>query len=55
MKALDLPFNVELMKLTPAFLASTRPVTSLDYYETAGGDLHEAYSDYVHASLKHFK
>lgn len=41
MKALDLPFNVELMKLDAARLAALKPVTSLDYFENANGDLHE--------------
>jgi hypothetical protein len=41
MKALDLPFNVELMKLDDARLKAIKPVTSLDYFETANGDLHE--------------
>ncbi len=41
MKALDLPFNVELMKLDAQRLRALRPVTSLDHFETAGGNLHE--------------
>lgn len=41
MKALDLPFNVELMKLTTERLQTLKPVTSLDYFENANGDLHE--------------
>jgi hypothetical protein len=35
------PFNLELMKLTEAKTAGLKPVTSLDYYETVGGNLHE--------------
>ena len=41
MKSSDLPFNIELLKLTPDDLRSLRPVTSLDYFETHNGDLHE--------------
>lgn len=41
MKASDLPFNVELMKLDAGVLNTLKPVTSLDYFETANGDLHE--------------
>lgn len=36
-----LPFNVEILQLDKNKLAHLKPVTSLDYYETAGGDLHE--------------
>lgn len=36
-----LPFNVELLHLDKDKLAHLKPVTSLDYYENAGGDLHE--------------
>jgi hypothetical protein len=35
------PFNIELMDLTPEKLRGIKPVTSLDYYETVGGNLHE--------------
>ena len=35
-----LPFNVELLKLTPARLSGMIPVTSADFYETHNGDLH---------------
>lgn len=41
MKTLELPFNVELIKLDKARLAPLKPVTSLDYYENVNGDLHE--------------
>lgn len=41
MKSTMLPFNVEIMRLDPERLKNIRPVTSLDYYERAGGDLHE--------------
>lgn len=41
MKSTMLPFNVEIMRLDNERLKTTRPVTSLDYYERAGGDLHE--------------
>jgi hypothetical protein len=36
-----IPFNIELLKLTEAKLQGVTPVTSLDYYETVGGNLHE--------------
>jgi len=35
------PFNLELMDLTAVKTAQLKPVTSLDYYETVGGNLHE--------------
>lgn len=35
------PFNLEIMKLTDAKLQGVKPVTSLDLYETVGGNLHE--------------
>lgn len=41
MKTLDLPFNVELLKLDKARIAGLKPVNSLDYYENVNGDLHE--------------
>lgn len=41
MNPLDLPFNVQLMKLDQNRLATMRPVTSLDYFETANGDFHD--------------
>lgn len=41
MKTAMLPFNVELMYLDPQRLAAIKPVTSLDYYERADGNLHE--------------
>ncbi len=41
MSSLDLPFNVEIMRLDPARLAAVKPVRSLDYYENVNGDLHE--------------
>lgn len=41
MKTLDLPFNVELLKLDKGRLQALRPVRSLDYYENVNGDLHE--------------
>jgi len=41
MNPLDIPFNVKLMELDERRLAATRPVTSLDFYETVGGNLHE--------------
>jgi hypothetical protein len=41
MNPLDLPFNVQLMKLDKSRLAAMKPVTSLDYFETVNGDLHE--------------
>lgn len=36
-----LPFNVELLKLTPARLAGLGQVKSMDYFQNANGDLHE--------------
>ena len=41
MKTLDMPFNVELLKLDRTRLEAIRPVSSLDYYENVNGDLHE--------------
>lgn len=35
-----LPFNVELLKLADKDLQNLRPVTSLDYFENANGNLH---------------
>lgn len=35
-----LPFNVEILKLTPARLNGLIPVTSTDFFETHNGDLH---------------
>lgn len=41
MRSRELPFNVELLKLTPSRLEGIRPVTSIDFFENANGDLHE--------------
>lgn len=41
MRSKELPFNVELLKLTPSRLQGVRPVTSIDFFENANGDLHE--------------
>lgn len=41
MKSNDLPFNVELMKIDKQLLSSLIPVTSLDYFESMNGNLHE--------------
>lgn len=41
MRSKELPFNVGLLKLTPARLQGMRPVTSIDFFENANGDLHE--------------
>lgn len=41
MARLDIPFNVEIMDLSKERLAAMRPVTSLDYFENVGGDLHD--------------
>lgn len=41
MRSKELPFNVELLKLTPERLQGLRPVTSIDFFESANGDLHE--------------
>jgi hypothetical protein len=35
-----LPFNVEIMNIDRNKVAHLKPVTSLDYYENVGGDLH---------------
>lgn len=35
------PFNLQLLRLTPAQVAAMRPVTSMDYYETVGGVFHD--------------
>lgn len=37
----ELPFNVEILDLTPQKLELMKPVTSTDYYENSKGDLHE--------------
>lgn len=36
-----LPFNVEIMKVDQQLLVTLKPVTSMDFYENVGGDLHE--------------
>lgn len=41
MKPRLLPFNVELLKLTPQRLAGLKPVLSLDIYEGASSNFHE--------------
>lgn len=41
MKPLDIPFNVELLKLDKQMLGLMKPVTSMDIVQTAGGDLAE--------------
>jgi hypothetical protein len=41
MQSLDIPFNVELMRLDDKALANLRPVKSLDFFESINGDLHE--------------
>lgn len=35
------PFNVQLLKVDKSLLERMRPVTSMDYFESVGGDLHE--------------
>lgn len=39
MRSIDLPFNVELLKLTPDKTQTLRPVTSIDYFDASSGDL----------------
>ena len=41
MKTLDLPFNVDIMRLDQAKLQLMRPVKSLDFFENVNGDFHE--------------
>ncbi len=41
MQRARLPFNVQLLKVDKPLLARMRPVTSMDYFESVGGDLHE--------------
>lgn len=41
MRSKELPFNVELLKLTPSRLSTMRPVTSIEFFESANGDLHD--------------
>lgn len=36
-----LPFNVELLDLTAARLSNLRPVTSIEFFESSNGDLHD--------------
>lgn len=35
------PFNVELLRVDQQLLSKLRPVTSMDFFDSAGGDLHE--------------
>lgn len=41
MKTLDLPFNVDIMRLDQSKLQLMRPVKSLDFFENVNGDFHE--------------
>lgn len=41
MRSKEVPFNVELLKLTPAQLGTMQPVTSVDFFAAANGELHE--------------
>lgn len=41
MKSARQPFNVSLLKVTKELVAPMRPVTSLDYFENVGGQLHD--------------
>lgn len=41
MKTSSLPFNISLLRLTDTQIATMKPVTSLDYFESVNGDLHE--------------
>ncbi len=41
MRNKNLPFNVELLMLTPARTQYMRPVTSIEFFEPTGGNLHD--------------
>lgn len=40
MSAAKVPFNISIMQLTKERLQSLRPVTTMDYFASAGGELH---------------